>query len=273
VAKNIANHTMHFQKSNIELHVAFQPICNLGDSGEYRILGYEAFTRATVCEKRIGIVSLLQWAKNEGLLSALEKNMCHVILAKSRSLIQNGDMLFLNMEPATFFSFMDGEAESVFNGFAANVVIEITEHDMCYDTTAKSAVAEWRKLGVRLAIDDVASGYDRLKHILYLVPDFIKLNRELISDCEKEPRHRVMISGLTEMGKALGASTIAEGVENVKELNTWKTLGIPAAQGYYFCKPATAEKLVSQQRKGVIRKKHNNTNTTKGDGAVVQDCR
>ena len=174
--------------------------------------------------------------------------MCCAILQEGRRLIANGQLLFINLETASFFNFLDGAGGEVFDGHAQNVVLEITEHDMAQDGSAmKDAASQWRKLGMRLAVDDVVSGHDRLRHVLHIAPEFIKLNRELVSDCDKEHRRRTMVCSLVKMGQALGASTIAEGVETAQEMQVLKNLGLPAGQGYYFCKPASAEDLAKKK--------------------------
>jgi EAL domain-containing protein (putative c-di-GMP-specific phosphodiesterase class I) len=95
-----------------------------------------------------------------------------------------------------------------------------------------------RRLGARLAIDDMGTGYSNLRHLTSLRPDFLKLDISLIRDIHKDPARRAIIAGLMGFCQNTGAVLVAEGVEQVGERDALLDLGVPLAQGFWFARPA-----------------------------------
>lgn len=229
--------------------MVFQPIVSLDD---FQVFGYEVLTRVSG-ERHASIVPLLRQAEKEGFLAKLESHICQMILSEGRDLIGE-KLLFINMEAASFFSFLDGAGAEVFGSSGSSVVLEVTEHGLMRDAVLLERAADrWRELGIRLAVDDIASGYDRLRSVLRLKPEFVKFDRELIHNCHVNVRQKVMIRGLQEIVRALGASVIAEGVETFHEVAVLKALGVPIAQGYFFSEPVPAARLLVPLKPGNLQ--------------------
>lgn len=135
---------------------------------------------------------------------------------------------------------------------AGRIVVELTEHIAVEDYPAlAAALAGLRANGVRLAIDDAGAGFASLMHILRLAPDFIKLDRQLISGIDFDPVRRSLASSLMRFAQETGAVIIAEGVETAGELAVLEGLGITHAQGVHLARPVLAGELGSAVRDGV----------------------
>ena len=96
--------------------------------------------------------------------------------------------------------------------------MELTEEAKVDDyPRLSSAISQLRSMGVRLAIDDTGAGFASLAHILKLVPDFIKLDRELTSGIDRDPVRIALASALVSFAAGLGAEIVAEGIETASE--------------------------------------------------------
>ena len=115
------------------------------------------------------------------------------------------------------------------------VVVELTEHAPISDyPMLRSVLADLRRKGARLAVDDVGAGHASLRHILQLEPDLIKLDVSLTRDIDTQRAQRSLASALVTFGREVEATLIAVGIETAAELEVIRELGIPWAQGFYL---------------------------------------
>jgi len=148
----------------------------------------------------------------------------------------NNHYLSINASPSHILS---GALENTIGHFECNVLIEITEHQPIADySTFQRALQPLRRKGVKLAIDDVGTGYSNLSHILELEPDIIKLDLSLTRDIHKDRKRSALASALCTFSKEIDCEIIAEGIENVNELNKLKELGVNKGQGYFIGRPS-----------------------------------
>lgn len=139
------------------------------------------------------------------------------------------------------------------------LILELTEHSAIEDYPGLiAALRRLRRAGTRVAIDDTGSGYSSLGHILKLAPDFIKLDRDLVSGVDVDPVRRALAASLVSFAAETGAQIIAEGVETRDELEVLRRLGVRNAQGYFLGRPAPldapADKAGPAPTKQVLRK-------------------
>ncbi|MBJ7538711.1 sensor domain-containing phosphodiesterase [Marinomonas transparens] len=144
--------------------------------------------------------------------------------------------LSINTSPDYILS---GALEKTIGHLACNVLIEITEHQPIADYQAfQKALSPLRREGVKLAIDDVGTGYSNLTHILELEPDIIKLDLSLTKEIHMDRKRCALASALCTFAKEIQCEIIAEGIESAKELHTLKELGVNKGQGYFIGRPA-----------------------------------
>ena len=94
-----------------------------------------------------------------------------------------------------------------------------------------------RELGFRLAIDDLGSGYAGLTSFASLEPDFVKLDRGLVTGLDVEPVKRKLVGSIVSVSHELNIAVVAEGVETAAERQTASELGCDLLQGFFFRKP------------------------------------
>jgi EAL domain-containing protein (putative c-di-GMP-specific phosphodiesterase class I) len=209
----------------------FQPIVAL-DTEEP--VGFEALARFDAEPVR----SPGAWfAEAAALGRALELEIAAVAAAISYvDQIPPDAFMALNVSPASIVS--PRLMETIGRIPLDRVVVELTEHAPISDyPMLRSVLADLRRSGARLAVDDVGAGHASLRHILQLDPDLIKLDVSLTRDIDTQRTQRSLASALVTFGREVEATLIAVGVETAAELAVIRELGIPWAQGYYFGKP------------------------------------
>ena len=82
-----------------------------------------------------------------------------------------------------------------------------------------------------------APALQSLKHIVRLLPEFIKLDIFLVRDIDKDPVKRAVVAGMLGVASQIGGKVIAEGVETPEELRVLFELGVEWAQGFYLGRP------------------------------------
>ncbi|HMC72126.1 MAG TPA: EAL domain-containing protein, partial [Mycobacteriales bacterium] len=121
---------------------------------------------------------------------------------------------------------------------AAQLGLEITESALLEDAEgAVLALSSLRELGVRLAVDDFGTGYSSLSYLKRLPVDAVKIDRSFVDGLAVDGDDSAIVAAVAGMARALRLTTIAEGVENLDQLQALKRLGCDLAQGYFFTTP------------------------------------
>ena len=116
--------------------------------------------------------------------------------------------------------------------------IEITERIAIEDmNSAKRLITHFKKLGIQVSMDDFGSGYSAAKNLKSLPFDTIKIDKCLIDDIDTDPKSKQFLQGMVNIIKALGCQIVAEGVENIQQVDCLSSMGIDYAQGYVFARP------------------------------------
>lgn len=125
------------------------------------------------------------------------------------------------------------------------LIVEITEGAvMSEPEMAQRALAKLHALGIRVAIDDFGTGYSSLSYLNRLSIDEIKVDRSFVDRMASNQKNYAIVRATIEMGHALGAAVIAEGVEEQADLDVLNQLSCDGAQGFLLCTPAAPEELV-----------------------------
>ncbi len=120
--------------------------------------------------------------------------------------------------------------------------LEISESMVMHNPSRMIAVlAEIKKLGVRLAIDDFGTSYSSLAQIKHFPFDTLKVDRSFIRNISENAEDMAIAKAIITMGKSLSLTVVAEGVETVEEMNFLKENSCDEMQGYYFSKPIAPE--------------------------------
>jgi len=119
------------------------------------------------------------------------------------------------------------------------IVMEATEGEVIGDH-AKFAriVNEYRRAGVRLAIDDFGAGYAGLNLLAEFQPDIVKVDMGLARGIESHGPRQAIVRAIIQVCVDLGIDVIAEGVETLEEFSWFSNQGVNLFQGYLFAKPS-----------------------------------
>jgi EAL domain-containing protein (putative c-di-GMP-specific phosphodiesterase class I)/CheY-like chemotaxis protein len=121
--------------------------------------------------------------------------------------------------------------------YSKRVVLEITERTSIDPAVGSARVAMLRRLGYRIAVDDLGAGYAALGALASLEPEVVKLDMSLIRDLDRHSNKRRIVTAIASMCRELGSRVIAEGVETTAERTACVDAGIELLQGYLFAKP------------------------------------
>ncbi len=129
---------------------------------------------------------------------------------------------------------------------AEHLTIEILESENVENyRIIKKFINDFRKMGIKIAIDDFGSGFSNFKHILELEPDFLKIDGSLIKNIDKDKRSYAFVKSIVQLAKELNIQTIAEFVSSKEIFDVTHSLGIDFFQGYYFSKPLEVDYLLN----------------------------
>ena len=121
------------------------------------------------------------------------------------------------------------------------LILEMTETVMFHDTaTTLSRLQDIRDLGVRIAIDDFGTGYSSLGYLRRFRVDLLKIAREFVGSADRQ-EDWAFAGAIVALGRTLGLSIIAEGIEEQGQLERLKALGCEFGQGYLFARPQPAD--------------------------------
>ena len=122
--------------------------------------------------------------------------------------------------------------------------LEITESMVMQNVErAIKLLDEIRSRGVRLAIDDFGTGYSSMSLMKKFPIDTIKIDRSFVRDLAESPEDRAIATAIISMGKALGLTVVAEGVETMEQDVFLRGRACDEVQGYLFSKPVQAEMI------------------------------
>ncbi len=222
-----------FDRALDTLWMAYQPIVRVADRS---VFGYEALLRSE--QKALPHPgAILDAAERLDRLTDLGRRIREAACAPVADAPPQA-VFFVNLHSRDL---MDGtllSPRAPLSSFADRVVLEITERaslDGVTDVRAK--IAELRKMGFRIAIDDLGAGYAGLTSFATLDPEFVKLDMSLVRDVDSNPRKEMLVRSMTSLCKELGILVVAEGVETARERDVLVEIGCDLLQGYLFAKP------------------------------------
>lgn len=247
-ASQFASQLQRVFSGELEVVVHFQPIVDLRTGV---VAGYEALARFP---REVGLPPNL-WLERAGALGLridLEHLLCEQAL-RARKLLPTNCFLTLNAGPDYLLSSRCEQLlEDAINLFG--VVIEITEEASIDDyEPLRSRIARIRSMGGAVAVDDAGAGYASLQHILEIKPDFIKLDRHFIQNCNFDRARSTLIEMMGSAAGRLDAWIIAEGVETASELEELMRLGVPLVQGYLTGRPEATMRALESSISALIR--------------------
>ena len=229
-----------------EFQLHYQPQLNLESN---RLTGCEALLRWRHPER--GMISPLDFiplAEEIGLIVPIGE---WVIRQACRDAVTwpAPISIAVNVSPAQFKS--ERLVETIMSALAGSglpahrLEIEITEGVLLHESERTLQILQrLRALGVRVSMDDFGTGYSSLSYLRSFPFDKIKIDRSFVSDLSVKPGGDAIIRAIAGLGKSLGMTTVAEGVETADQMQRIRSEGCTDVQGYLISRPVPADDLM-----------------------------
>ena len=127
---------------------------------------------------------------------------------------------------------------------AEDIEFEITESTLLYNSAkAKENLDALRAMGCKFSIDDFGTGYSSLSTLKKFNFDKLKIDRSFIEDLDTNEDDQVIVSAIISMSKELGLTVLAEGVENIRQLNFLQMYQCDEVQGFYYHEALSVQEM------------------------------
>jgi EAL domain-containing protein (putative c-di-GMP-specific phosphodiesterase class I) len=230
------------------LRLQYQPKFRVSDQ---RLCGVEALLRW--CDAEHGEISptrFIEIAEDSGLIIDMGAWVTRTACRQLRGWLDRGVAVpiainvsgkeLLHGDPARL---IQSEAEAA--GIPVSLMeVEITESVLVKDSAAvRGALEELRRLGCRIALDDFGTGYSSLAYITRFPPDRIKIDKAFVSNVDRSQEDAAVASAILSLGKNLGVTITAEGIERNGQLEWLRARGCDEVQGFLLSRPLSAHDL------------------------------
>jgi diguanylate cyclase (GGDEF)-like protein len=235
-----------------EFLVYYQPIHDLKAN---RVTGFEALVRWNhPLRGMIAPLNFIPLAEETGLIVPLGDWVLRTACSDAAGWSQDV-CVAVNLSPAQFKSrnlVSSVVSALAVSGLAASrLELEITESVLLQDSDVTLATLhKLRALGVRISMDDFGTGYSSLSYLRSFPFDKIKIDRSFVSELANRDDSMAIVRAVTGLGKSLGISTTAEGVETNEQLALLRAEGCTEVQGYLYSPPRPAEDVESMLSTG-----------------------
>ena len=131
------------------------------------------------------------------------------------------------------------------------LVLELVETSLvALPAPALAAMAELTERGVRFAVDDFGTGYSSLARLKELPAQTVKVDRAFVTGIADDPADFAVARAVVDMARAMGRTTVAEGVETAEQFHVLRGIGVDAYQGWLFSRPVRAAALRDALERG-----------------------
>jgi diguanylate cyclase (GGDEF)-like protein len=220
------------------IEVVFQPIFDIGNN---RLLGYEALARGPRNSRFEFPLSLFSSADQYGLRTELEE----LSIRKAASGFVDKRLpgkLFLNVSPDIMLRLNTiGSAIYrllILDPDCPRLVLELSEKYPLHDMKQIRLLSELiHEHGHEIAIDDLGTGYSGLLAWSEVRPDYVKIDRHFVNGIHTDSVKREFVRSIHEISRGLFCKVIAEGIEDARELEVLRGIGIKFGQGFLLQPP------------------------------------
>lgn len=229
-----------------ELELAYQPLM-LADAS--RMVGVEALLRWTTSDgERISPVDFIPIAETTGQIGTIGRwvleRACEQLAVWIRD--QSGpqrvavNVSVVQLREEDFVEFvMKLVARHALPKGALE--LEITESMLIGSEPEVLARLEaLRATGAKLSLDDFGTGYSSLSQLKRLPIEKLKIDRSFVDGIEKDGSNMALVEAIVQIGRNLGLTIVAEGVENQEQADILCSVGANELQGYLFSRPVHA---------------------------------
>jgi EAL domain-containing protein (putative c-di-GMP-specific phosphodiesterase class I) len=236
-----------------ELVVWFQPKVSLQSPTE--LTGMEALVRWRHPTRGVlNPAAFVPLAEATGQIEALDRYVFAAVCAQVRAWREQGfavPRVAVNLAARTFESPCLADELRIAVEAARisprDIEIEITETAAMKNVAQTAAIlSAIRALGMHTAIDDFGTGYSSLSYLRSFQIDTLKIDRSFVNDIGRNPNVETICGVIAQLGRAIGAHVVAEGVETDAEAAYLRAHGCDDAQGYLFGRPLSADEFAAR---------------------------
>lgn len=224
-----------------------QPIVDV----KRNVVGFEFLLRPLPGGRPFSPHELFETARLSGLHTFLDRAARISAIETAARHLPGGLKRFINFLPSSIYNPQyclthTFAAIEQTNQDPADFVFEVVETEKIADVSHLATIfAAYKSRGMRVALDDVGAGHSTVEVMSLLKPDYVKLDRGLISFCDRDEEKQRRIAEIVKRASAFGAALLAEGIERPEEFDYCRSAGIELGQGYLFGKPAAAPVFLS----------------------------
>jgi diguanylate cyclase (GGDEF)-like protein/PAS domain S-box-containing protein len=240
-----ANLRRALERQEFTLH--YQPKINLISgkiAGAEALLRWEPPTGEMIYPERF-----MRIAEESGLIIPIGRWVLKEACTEAKKWVDTGlspVSVAVNISALEFrqIDFFDGlQAILIDTGLDAQCLqLEITEGVLMDNAESSAMILQRLKnLGVQLAVDDFGTGYSSLSYLNQFPLDVLKIDQSFVDGIGSSKDNCIIVSAVIGMGNNLKLKVIAEGVENLAQLNFLKERQCEEGQGYYFSRPVSAD--------------------------------
>jgi EAL domain-containing protein (putative c-di-GMP-specific phosphodiesterase class I) len=221
------------------VHSVYEPIV---DVHTRTVFGYEALARGPEGSDLHSPLALFGAAEEDDLVYELDC-LCRQSGLEGAIDFPAETKLFLNVLPTTIHdpNFQPDRLVRTLEECQlspSDVVFEISEQESIDNFVHFRELSDqYRRLGFQFALDDTGSGYAGFEELIELQPEFIKIDRSVVSGVDEDPARQDVLSALLLVADKMGARMIGEGLDTLEELEMLGELGIHFGQGWLFGHP------------------------------------
>ncbi len=117
------------------------------------------------------------------------------------------------------------------------------------DAQVAANIRQIRDMGIDIEIDDFGTAYASIVSLTHLLPNRLKIDRELVSPIIERADQRELVHSIIHIGRTLGIGSVAEGVESMEHAEILRIMGVDILQGFAFCRPMSADDFFRHHRK------------------------
>jgi EAL domain-containing protein (putative c-di-GMP-specific phosphodiesterase class I) len=220
----------------IEFAFAFQPIVSVA---RQNVFAHEALARGPQGQSAASVLSQVTLHNRHRF-----DQECRALAIQQATAVDMRESLSINFIPnavtnprACMQRTLHVAADCGFD--LSRLLFEVTESEKVVDAETLTRIfGEYRKLGIKTAIDDFGAGYAGLNLLARFQPDIVKIDIDLVRDVDTSETKQIIVESIVNLCGKLGIIPLAEGVETFGERDFLSSVGIDLMQGYLFARPA-----------------------------------
>ena len=136
------------------------------------------------------------------------------------------------------------------------IELEITETGLMKDLhNVIPSLQRLNEIGVEISIDDFGTGYSSLSYLTMLPISELKIDRSFVRDLGMTPQSSAVVTAIIALARSLGLRVVAEGVENLRQMEVLHRLGCGVMQGFLFSKPKPPEEIEAWLMQTILPRK------------------